>query len=68
MIEFASRYRLWIAVAMLFDAGLCLFYEEALARRGVPWRVRLIAFFEGFAAMIIVIIHFWVDPARGPAP
>ena len=57
-----AMFRYWLAVLMLVDSGFALLFGPRLRRAAGGFNVERVAIWEASAALIILYIHFLVDP------
>jgi hypothetical protein len=57
-----ATFRFWVAVLMLVDAACGLLGVNRLQQRAPRINVERLALIEAAAALLILYIHFFVDP------
>lgn len=57
-----ATFRFWIAIVMLLDAAIGLWWSNRWQSIAPRVNVVRLAVFEGLVAMTILWIHFFVDP------
>lgn len=49
---------LWIAIALLIDAGFALLLEDRYRRMAPSWNIKALALVEAGIALVIILVHF----------
>ena len=57
-----ATIRFWIAIVMLLDAAAGLWWSSRWQALSPRINVERVAILEGFAAMFILYIHYFIDP------
>lgn len=53
---------LWIAILLLIDSGLALWFERRIKRVLPRWNIHVLALTEAAVALLLIALHFWKRP------